>query len=558
MARASCDACGKSEGKLLRCGRCKRVWFCNRECQVFAARQGHSGANCRPPVIDGANAPKEADAEVAPRVPKGAGPITTAPGVNSASLAPAANVCDACGKSEGKLLRCGRCRNVWFCNRECQVVAARQGHSGANCRPADGAQRPPSSTNVRSPFAAPSQPTAPMNLLISISETLLNEANQAGMANTRVGHLAAVEKAKKAATVADLIGGELGAVRRTYAEQCISGSMFHLNDFAAGARAACAGLRSARATGSRTFLVKILAQCGSMATEAPDEMVKAERASREQERLSASPCHGSLDLSQEGLISLPTTPAGVSRLSLAYNEVAVATCDAALAAAGGRDSPAADDERRIPSLQVEAHARGCLGACLFDLGEGRQRSLELVRQAVTQLRRVVRTAGHRGDQLVGTKTMLCNWVGYLGSIRDHPYSPGMAEAEACLREALELSEEINDVDQKQRVLRALSNMSGRPDLPVGLTEAAAFRSRLNALYAGAGRTTDTSCTICLEPLEQPDGGAEQDDIGDGGREAEGYTNSAVRVLGCGHQFHRGCLSTWWHTASNEACPLCKK
>jgi len=132
------------------------------------------------------------------------------------------------------------------------------------------------------------------------------------------------------------------------------------------------------------------------------------------------------------------------------------------------------------------------------------------------------------------------------------------EAEACLREALELSEELPDVGLKQPVLGNLSNMSGRPDQPVGPAEAAALRSRLNALYAQAGRSTDTSCTICLEPLEQPDGGAEQEAIGDGGRGADGFANAAVFVLECGHQFHRGCLSTWWCTRSENKCPLCKK
>jgi hypothetical protein len=131
----------------------------------------------------------------------------------------------------------------------------------------------------------------------------------------------------------------------------------------------------------------------------------------------------------------------------------------------------------------------------------------------------------------------------------------MAEAAACMREALELSEET-DVHLKQTVLCHLANMSGRPDLPVGPTEAAAFRSRLNALYAQAGRNTDTSCTICLEPLEQPGGGTDKGAT-DGGRDADGFTNSAVRVLHCGHQFHRGCLSTWWRTTASDACPLCK-
>ena len=70
-----------------------------------------------------------------------------------ASTTPAANSCPACNNSEGKLLRCGRCKSVWFCNRDCQVIGARQGHSGANCQSADGAT---------GPMAAPRPPAAPL------------------------------------------------------------------------------------------------------------------------------------------------------------------------------------------------------------------------------------------------------------------------------------------------------------------------------------------------------------------------------------------------------------
>jgi len=111
---------------------------------------------------------------------------------------------------------------------------------------------------------------------------------------------------------------------------------------------------------------------------------------------------------------------------------------------------------------------------------------------------------------------------------------------------------------KQNVLRHLANRSGRPDQPVGPAEAAALRSRLNALYAQAGRSHDTSCTICLETLEQSDGGAEKNVADDDDRGPGGHTNSAVFVLECGHQFHRGCLSSWWRTAASAVCPLCKE
>jgi len=384
MAPAACHACGKSDAKLLRCGRCRGVWFCNRECQVLAARQGHSGANCRPP--DEGHAPK-AVAEVVPRVPDAAGPSTIAPCVDSASLAPAASSCHACGKSSDKLLLCGRCRNAWFCNRECQVVARKElGHRGVSCRPVDGAP----SANVRAPFAAPSRlstATDIANLYHRFTE-LMSEARQVHLINTRVGYLASAEKCKEAASMADLVGGANGAILRADADQCLANCLVHLENMAAAARAACSSLRAARASGRRPFLVRSLTACGNVARQAPDEMVNAEVESREQEGLGGLPSYGGLDLTHEGQVSLPTTLAALSRLCVKYMEAAVATCESALAAAGGRDSPAADDDAFVPSVHMEAEVRGTLRICLHDQGE-RQRGLELARQALALLRQGV-------------------------------------------------------------------------------------------------------------------------------------------------------------------------
>jgi hypothetical protein len=88
--------------------------------------------------------------------------------------------------------------------------------------------------------------------------------------------------------VADLIGGAEGADRRVNADVLISNCMLRLGNLAAGARAACSSLRAARAAGSRRSLVIALSACGALAQKAPDEMNKAERESREQERLSGS------------------------------------------------------------------------------------------------------------------------------------------------------------------------------------------------------------------------------------------------------------------------------
>jgi len=219
-------------------------------------------------------------------------------------------------------------------------------------------------------------------------------------------------------------------------------------------------------------------------------MANAERESREQESLGGSPSYGGLDLLQEGWVSLPTNPAALSRLGLAYEEAALAICDAALTAAGGRDSPTANDQRHVPSLRLEAKVRGRLGLRLHDLGE-RQRGLELLQQAVAMLRLVVRKAAPGSDLMVG-KQGLASFLCRLGVAMQNAGSDGTAEAEACLREALALCEDTDNVALKQRVLSHLANMSGRPNQPVKPAEAAALRSRLNALYAQAGRNHDTT------------------------------------------------------------------
>ena len=295
-----------------------------------------------------------------------------------------------------------------------------------------------------------------------------------------------------------------------------------------------------------------------MAWAAPDEMVNAERESREQERLSGPPSYSGLDLSQVGRISLPTTPAALSRLGLAYNEAAVAICESALAAAGGRGSPAADDNQRVPSLRVEAIARGFLGQCLFNMGAEQQRSLELLRQAVALWRQIVRTAAPGYDTL-DAQRVLAGQLSYLGVGVYYTGSDGMAEGEAYLREALVLCESLKDVVLTVTTLTYLINLCGVAHAAVGPAEAEAFRSRLNRLLVQMGRSPETSCSICLEPLAPPaDCAAEGAASGGGSGGAGGPPDSCVRVLGCSHQFHCGCLSTWQRTTSNHACPLCNK
>jgi len=386
----------------------------------------------------------------------------------------------------------------------------------------------------------------------------MDQSQKVRMTNTRIGYLAAADKIKEASSVADLIGGAPGAARRADAEQILAGCLLKLGDMAAAARAACSSLRAARASGSRGMLVIALTVCGSTSGKAPGEMVEAERESREQERLSGPSSYGGLDLSQEGQISLPTTAAALSWLRRIYHEAAVAICDAALAEAGGRGSPATDDERHVPSLCVEAEARGSLGDCLHNMGEEQQRSLELFRQAIALRRQGVWTAAPGHDTLSAQRELVDDLTA-LGSVLKAQGSERMVEAEVCLREALALGDGLGDVVLAVRTLKDLINLCGEAHAAVGLAEAEAFRSRLNQLLVQMGRSVETSCSICLEPLAPPaEGAAEDAVVGGGSGEAGGPSGSCVYVMICQHQFHYGCLVSWRHIAPNYACPLCKK
>jgi len=456
--------------------------------------------------------------------------------------APGANACLGCCQTDRTLQRCSRCKSAWFCNRACQVAAVKNGHKGSKCRSAT---------------AVNPQPAPDAARLIERFRELARAGDQARKAKTRAGQLAAVEKFKEASALGDRLGGAMGAYVRACADHLLADTLVRMGEMVAASGAACSCLRFSRSSGNISKLIGALTICGAVAKEAPAEMAKAERECRAQERLSGClPSYGGIDLSQEGRIRLPTTPAA---LSLAYNEAAVALCDTALEAVGGRGSRAAADDRLVLTLHEEATARGTLALAL-EGREERQRSVDLLRQAVALMRQVVRAAPPGPDALE-PKGELASWLHNLSHELRQIYleggvsnrdSDGMAGAEACMREALALSEETHDVALKQAVLTSLSNLSGRGG-PVEPAEAAALRSRMNALYVQTGRSPDTDCAICLEPLEQP-----TDQEATGGNVATSDGTSSVVVLGCGHQFYRRCMDTWFHSKTHFTCPLCKK
>jgi len=186
-----------------------------------------------------------------------------------------------------------------------------------------------------------------------------------------------------------------------------------------------------------------------------------------------------------------------------------------------------------------------------------QRSLKLLRQAVALWRQILRTAAP-GEDTLSAQRMLADELCNLGAVQTK-CSDEMAGGEACLREALALGEGVGDVGMIVQALRYLINLCGEVHATVWPAEAEALHSRLNQLLVKIGRSPETSCSICLEPLAPLADGAADDAAGsDASRNASCTPDSCVRVLNCNHQFHHGCLSSWRRTTSNYACPLCKK
>ena len=91
----------------------------------------------------------------------------------------------------------------------------------------------------------PSQPFAPAAMPVDRATLerrfaeLFGVAQKASLENSRLGHLATVEKRSAAALVAEAIGGVDGADRRAHVEQIIAQSHRRLGDMAAASRAAC-------------------------------------------------------------------------------------------------------------------------------------------------------------------------------------------------------------------------------------------------------------------------------------------------------------------------------
>ncbi|XP_034299519.2 uncharacterized protein [Magallana gigas] len=93
-----CSFCGQRSTNLLRCSRCKEVYYCSKDCQRGHWKEGHR-KHC---------------VAVNNQVPS--------MGENQG------NVCSFCEEESPDLLKCSRCKEVYYCSKDCQRGHWREGH----------------------------------------------------------------------------------------------------------------------------------------------------------------------------------------------------------------------------------------------------------------------------------------------------------------------------------------------------------------------------------------------------------------------------------------------
>jgi hypothetical protein len=407
----------------------------------------------------------------------------------------------------------------------------------------------------RSSIAAAEPPAVPLDpdSAFEAYHSLVAEGGRLIAQDSRSSYLASADKFRQAAAVTPAIRGSYGAGLRSAAERVQAHSMVRAGDTAGAARVACASVASARAGANRTLLVEALISCAIVARSSSDDMVRAEEemARCEQARVPADgpaldthppPARPPLDLSSEGRVRMPTTGLERALLGLAYSQAAVDICDAAIAAAAAPGGPPVNDSH-VPSLDAQASARSNLARCLVESGIDPARGVALLREAAALRRRLL---AERPDASHARRVLAIALSNLGAALAQVGLETERGEADACMREALQLGDSTHDVGVQKGVLTNLINRSGeRPEGADGET----LRSRLNQIYLKAGRDPDTHCAVCLELLQPTI------DAAGASAPADRLADARVMVLGCGHQFHQFCIQKW-RERSHE-CPVCK-
>ena len=559
--------------------------------------------------------------------------------------------CLACGACEGKLMRCGSCKTVFFCSRDCQIAAwpAHKAECAATARTTRAA---PKSTPARR--CSPDSVTAAAESFERQERRALleHEADvSSASAALRSGAVSGLRRAAELAA-ASAQRAARRAVELPYAQPSSGGG----GEAAVSAAARAAWHRRAAASYRMSASAYVQLRCLPEAIEQSDHAVSAAETSgdavakvealvgRGLARLHAQDVHAAYDDQAEAVrlcevlraAEAAHAPPPSVQEAVASRGATEGVAVAAVAAAAERASA---ERAAIDLLAAEASARSNLGRSLFELERGREgmreqrRAVALRRQLLAREEEVHAAAGGGSSAdvvggtlhsaVVGLAQTLCNYAAMLAN------GPGCAAegadpnlGRAVLEEARQLACRARSPRLEQAVLTNLLNLASEPadgagaaapaataaapavgdetgDAPAveqaahptqlqAAVEQAAHLTQLQAVLRRSGRQVDETCAVCLEALgppqptqiwSAPDGSAREDESAQNGSSAQivaegapeivaegapeivaegarrGAPSRPVVALGCGHLFHAACLARW--SQHSAACPQCR-
>jgi hypothetical protein len=461
--------------------------------------------------------------------------------------------CQGCGTTVGKLLRCGGCQRVFFCSRTCQGLAwPRHKDLCAEIKAAKMASA--------SDSPAPSPQHAWLCALL-VQHAKARAAEVAFRMGSVSSYRRSAELSREAARVASLRAA-LAAHEPARRVCCMHEAQMHgmsanawlrCGDVPAALRAARLASTCAEASGDVAQCVEAKIALGTAFMKLPDET----ESHRDTNGLATEPVAEAIAIFREA----------VALCEREWAASAAGTPPVAFAPMPGppMETPAGrlrdrdrDRDRRLQA--AEASARSNLARALH--GSDPARALVELERAVALRRRVLADAGAEANteaddvpekrrQLAST---LCNYAAILSA------ADQLGAARSAFEEALPHARSGGDPGLERVILTNLVSMAssdgapvlgpasrGKPPAadarspadaplppPAPTYQSAAYLERLREVIESTGRSADTICCCCLEPLDDP---------------------QTVVALGCSHLLHRQCAIEW--SQRSAVCPQCK-
>ena len=496
------------------------VWVIRR---ARRRKKGRSRRSSTAPEDVASDVDVDVDVDGSP-LPLPASGSSSSAGVEAAEPVPR-NRCAQCGATEpktsgDKLMRCSRCKGVFFCSHECQKLHWPT-HKGV-CRAVHGAHSPGGGLAADAAAAATRAEARAVMARKMVEKrentmklrSLQDKVTEASALFWRGQYRSAIAQLQDvAATAHDIPGGQ---TIECEALRMVGHGLIRLRMFAPAAECldTCLGLATALENPSLQANAYIALGQLAGSKEEPDHATSQKYFDRARHISKAF-----------------ADTAGQAAASL---NLANAMARAGDVEGGLEMMKEALELRRIQSRAAAARVDA------DDTGEGSNR--EELLQALNEARRAEAAALAN----VGSATAAMDGL----------------EGDACsyFDEALQFlrredGEAVVDRELEIAILLNLANIKEN-HVKGGHAKAVGHRKELDALMRsalGGGRCVPESCAICLDPLRALEVREEEGDEGDG---EEGTGSKRVSCLECLHCYHTECWRTW--AEKSGSCPECKR